>query len=314
MLLLAAAGPVCADTVEKQTFVYAVKEGDTLRLDRYRVPDDRLVPAPCLVFLFGGGFTSGERDRAEYVPFFEHMARRGLTVVSIDYRLGLKRAVEQGGLDERRFAVAFPAAIAMAVEDLYDATTYLLERAGSWRLDPEKIVVCGSSAGAITVLQAEYGLCNGATPSLKLPADFNYAGVISFAGALFVAGDEPVWGGVRPVAPMLLFHGDADRNVPYDTLRAMGAGLFGSKCIADVLTRAHVPHVFCSVADAGHEIAVEPMDDNRPEIDAFLEMLVFRRRPLVIDTRIRSLDRPEAPDTFTLRDYIEANFGDMRRP
>ncbi len=312
MLLCAAATrPVAAvgQTVEKRTFVYSVKENDTLRMDRYRIPDMRLDSSPCLVFLFGGGFTSGERDRAEYLPFFEHMARQGLTVVSIDYRLGLKRAMEQGRLDQRRFAVAFPASIAMAVEDLYDATAYLLGRAEEWRIDPSEIVICGSSAGAITVLQAEYGLCNGAVPAMRLPADFNYAGVISFAGALFVAGEEPVWGGVRPVAPMLLFHGDADSNVPYDSLRAMGAGLFGSRYIADGLTHARVPHVFYSVSGAGHEVAVGPMSENLPEIESFLEKLVFGRLPLMVDTQVRSLDRSEASRVFTLQDYIESNFG-----
>ena len=52
-LFAAAAG--YAQTVEKQTFVYAVKQTDTLRLDRYvaLTPDSRT--KPCLMFVFGGG-------------------------------------------------------------------------------------------------------------------------------------------------------------------------------------------------------------------------------------------------------------------
>ena len=59
-LFAAAAG--YAQTVEKQTFVYAVKQTDTLRLDRYALlsPDSRA--KPCLMFLFGGGFMTGTRD------------------------------------------------------------------------------------------------------------------------------------------------------------------------------------------------------------------------------------------------------------
>ena len=40
--------------IEKETFVYAVRDADTLRLDRYALlsPDSRA--KPCLMFLFGG--------------------------------------------------------------------------------------------------------------------------------------------------------------------------------------------------------------------------------------------------------------------
>ena len=85
-LFAAAAG--YAQTVEKQTFVYAVKQTDTLRLDRYvaLTPDSRT--KPCLMFVFGGGFVGGRRDNASFLSYFEYYARKGYVVVSIDYRLG----------------------------------------------------------------------------------------------------------------------------------------------------------------------------------------------------------------------------------
>ena len=306
---LFAAVAASAQEVEKTTFLYAVEGSDSLRVDRYRVQGERAEPAPCLVFVFGGGFVWGSRDDASYLPFFEYMARRGFTVASIDYRLGLRAAYEAGTLDERTFPAAFPASIETAAEDLYSATAYLLAHADEWGIDPRRIVACGSSAGAITVLQAEYGLCAGAEAAGKLPAVFNYGGVIAFAGALFAVGDDLAWGTARTPAPMLLFHGDADRNVPYGAVRAMGAGFFGSEYIAAQLTEMGVPHAFYSVANAGHEIAVSPMNENRFEIDSFLEKLVFQRLPLRIDTRIAALDKPDVPKAFTLGEYIEANFG-----
>lgn len=297
--------------VEKETFVYAVKGSDTLRMDRYRVPamqGDKA--APCLVFVFGGGFAWGERDNADYLPFFEHVARQGFTVAAIDYRLGLKSAVARGELTLERFPLLLAASVRMAEEDLYDATAYLLAEADEWRIDPGRIVTCGSSAGAITVLHAEYDLCNGAPLALqRLPREFNYAGVISFAGAIFAAGEELAWDEAHRPAPMLLFHGDADSNVPYGVIRAMGAGFFGSEYIAGQLMQMRVPHAFYSVVNAGHEMAVQPMDDNRYEIDAFLQNVVLGKQPLVIDTRIESLDRPEVRKQFTLEEYILSNFG-----
>ena len=103
-----------AQTVEKQTFVYAVKQTDTLRLDRYvaLTPDSRT--KPCLMFVFGGGFVGGRRDNASFLSYFEYYARKGYVVVSIDYRLGMKKAMQAGTLSEERLNRSLP----------YDATSW----------------------------------------------------------------------------------------------------------------------------------------------------------------------------------------------
>ena len=150
-----------AQTVEKQTFVYAVKQTDTLRLDRYvaLTPDSRT--KPCLMFVFGGGFVGGRRDNASFLSYFEYYARKGYVVVSIDYRLGMKKAMQAGTLSEETFPEAWITTLAMATGDLYDATAYVCDHASAWGVDKTRIVASGSSAGAITVLMGEYGICNG---------------------------------------------------------------------------------------------------------------------------------------------------------
>ena len=220
--------------IEKETFVYAVRDADTLRLDRYALlsPDSRA--KPCLMFLFGGGFMTGTRDNRRFRPFFDYYARKGFVVVSIDYRLGMKRARQAGLLDEEHFTQALDMTLSMATEDLYDATAYICRHKPD--VDPSRIVTCGSSAGAITVLMGEYWLCNGHPLTAgKFTQDFSYAGVIAFAGAVCDTQDSLRW--ARDPAPMLLFHGDADRNVPYGALGVDGVWLFGSKSIADDLAR-----------------------------------------------------------------------------
>lgn len=295
-----------AQKVEKQTFVYAVKGADTLRLDRYTAlsPESRL--RPCLLFAFGGGFVSGQRDGEAYLSYLDYYARRGYTVVAIDYRLGMKAPMQNGTITPETFAPTFVSAITMAVEDLYDATAYVLAHAAEWGIDRNVIIASGSSAGAITVLTGEYGICNGHPLAQRLPADFNYAGVISFAGAIFELGNDLKW--TRTPCPLMLFHGDADRNVPYDAVRHEGAGFFGSHYIAEQLTAGKVPHWFYSAAETDHSLSARPMYENRYEIDSFLEKLVFQRKPLVIDTFVTPLDAPRTPKDFTMTDYIEANF------
>ncbi|WP_276720188.1 hypothetical protein [Alistipes sp.] len=76
-----------------------------------------------------------------------------------------------------------------------------------------------------------------------------------------------------------------------------------------MLTERRIPHWFYSVANTNHVMATRPMYDNRYEIDAFLEKLVLKREPLVIDTYVTPLEAPELPKAFTLSDYIDANYG-----
>ena len=100
------------------------------------------------------------------------------------------------------FIAALQHAIDTAVEDFYDATGFVINQSSDWNIDVEQIVASGSSAGAITVLQAEYDLCNGHELAKRLPAGFNYAGVISYAGA--VSGVLPPHWEKMP-CPIMLF-------------------------------------------------------------------------------------------------------------
>ena len=46
---------------------------------------------PCMMFVFGGGFVGGQRDNELYTTYFDFLTSNGYDVVSIDYRLGLKK-------------------------------------------------------------------------------------------------------------------------------------------------------------------------------------------------------------------------------
>ncbi len=297
------------DSVVRDTFVYSVKGGDTLRLDRYTyAPAVTVGPqAPCLIFVFGGAFIHGTRDAESYRSFFEYMAReKGYTVVSIDYRLGLKEPLAAGRLSPESFPQLFPQTVLMAVEDLYDATSFVAGKAEEWGIDPDRIVACGSSAGAITVLQGEYFIANRNPLTAKLPQEFDYAGVISFAGAVVTMGDGLGW--ENAPAPIMLFHGDADSNVPYEALRLGGAGIFGSKYIAQQLAEMKSPYYFYSVENADHAIANVPMNNYRDAIDYFLTQMVGEKLPAMIDTEERFTYAKPVNKVFTVADFINSNF------
>lgn len=288
--------------VEPKTYDFAVTDGDTLRMDVY-MPDDTVSAHPAVLFAFGGGFTSGTRNDKQYIEYFNFLADNGVVAISTDYRTSLakdpKLLTSPEGL-----AQALSGAITEAVTDFYSATAYILVNAGELKVDPSKIFASGSSAGAITALQAEYGICNGQTTGI-FPQGFNYAGTVCFAGAIFSVGSLS-WS-TEP-CPMQLFHGDFDRNVPYSILSAYPYNFNGSKTVASSLADKAVPCEFFTFAGADHSIAVSPMTDNLYDILGFIKRVAAGKERLSINATV---SKPGAaltsPPAFTIADYIKAN-------
>ncbi len=303
MLVLAEAAGA-ADTAdaapEKRTYLYAVKDADSLYLDHYVSPvaEGR---RPCMIFVFGGGFVGGTRDNAEYLPYFDFLTRKGYDVVSIDYRLGLKplRGVDRK-ISTREMVGLFNNAVSIAVEDLFSATLFVLDNAEEWMIDTDMIVTCGSSAGAITVLQA--------VASAVLPKGFNYAGVISFAGAIFSVDGAPKW--ENAPSPVMFFHGNADNQVPFEKASLLGVGFYGSKFIFDQFEKRDWPCWFYTLDYQDHAMAVTPMDANRNEIMTFLDDFVRDGRRMTIETEVRSDEFPPRNTKFKVMDYVKANYSE----
>lgn len=309
LLLPRSAQASAADSIRKETLIYAVKGVDTLRLDKYDTPATT-GNRPCIIFVFGGGFAAGARDAKDYLSFYRQMVHNHYTVVAIDYRLGmhnLKAQLHPGQGKRQLFEQVvsiFDGSITMAVEDLFDATSYVVAHAADWQIDTGRIIACGSSAGAITVLQGEYERCHAAPLSQRLPTGFCYAGVISFAGAVFSTSGKLKWN-ARP-APLLLFHGDADKDVPYDHIRFRHVGFYGSKYIAGQLKALHTPYYFYTVENTGHAVSYLPMKHNWAEIDTFLKKMIDDRQRLRIETIVVPLDIPEQKKKLTLTDFIRS--------
>ncbi|MBF6188988.1 alpha/beta hydrolase [Nocardia farcinica] len=84
--------------------------------------------APVVIHLHGGGLAMG--SNASFEPLARHLARAsGATVIGVDYRL----------------APEWPAPV--QVEESYAATVWVAEHARELRVDPERLVVLGDSAG-----------------------------------------------------------------------------------------------------------------------------------------------------------------------
>ncbi len=307
-ILAAAVAPLTAQT-QKYTMQYAVNGGEELWLDRY-VSDKAEGKRPCVIFVFGGGFAAGVRDAEKYVPYFDALTANGYDVVSVDYRLGLK-ATQSPDYDSKSVGLietirTMRNAVDYAVEDVLTATKFILDHADEWNIDTSKIVVSGSSAGAITSLQAENNICNRTEMAKILPADFNYAGVISFAGAIFSMSGKPEW--KTTPCPVMLFHGNSDRNVPYEKAALLGVGFYGSKILAEQFGEMGTPYCFYSATYRSHIMAEEPMIKNHKEILEFIDAYIMQGQRLQVTETVVDMDIEPQPTSFGIREYLSANY------
>ena len=164
-------GQTAAAEVTMETIAFAEKDGRTLWLDKYETHGSEEA-RPVVLFAFGGGFYTGDRAEKHQIPYFEFLARNGFVVLSTDYRTMLKELDVSKVKTPVDFLDALQGAIDTAVVDFCDAARYAIDHAEEWNIDPSLIVASGSSAGAITALQAEYDICNGRYTTGRLPEDF----------------------------------------------------------------------------------------------------------------------------------------------
>lgn len=271
--------------IVKQSFIYAVKDTNKLGLDIYHLKDaDSTYKKPCVVFVFGGAFVGGRRDDSIYYKYFNSLVEHEYVVVAISYRLGLKGAknISKFNINPLRNAIN------MAVQDVYDATNWIITNAAGFGIDTSKIILSGSSSGAITVLESDYKRRNNDSLSKKLPYLFEYAGVVAFSGAILSYN----WG-IKykiPPAPTLMFHGTADKIVPYNKIRFLNKGFFGSGWLAKKFSKNNYPYYLYSEQGMGHEIAVLPMYENIPVVLDFLDKFVIQKKPYQINLNFKNPD------------------------
>ena len=260
-----------------KTEVYSEKEGEELIIDLYQ-PAGVAEKTPLIVFMHGGGFSGGSPKNPQEVEFAKIAASKGYSVGLISYRLKRK---------ETGFGCDFEASgkietFKMAAEDFMDAVSHLKKNAGKFNIDPEKIIVGGSSAGAEAVLNAIYN------PDLMFEdsedfSDIKISAVFSLAGAIV----DTRYLGEEQAVPGIFFHGTEDNLVPYATAphhycessRPGYLILDGSKTIVEKLKQLDTSFLFYSFKDARHEISGMPFQ-YLPRVFSFLKMVVFEENKI----------------------------------
>lgn len=265
---------------EKETYLYATKDTNKLYMDVY-VPQVQNEQQACLFFAFGGGFIAGKRDDNQIQQLKKYYTDKGYVVVAIDYRLGMRGKTKGSAIASIK---KFQTAIDMAAEDMISAIDYTMKnllKTEKYILNPNHFILMGSSAGAITVLQTDYALCNGYLNSSILPDSFRLAGIISYAGAIFSTHGKPKYKLHEP-APTLLCHGTADKLVIYNNTQFFNIGLFGSNTIAKQFKKKGYGYQIRRYTGLGHQVSTI-YNDEFPFIDQFLNAVVFGSPKTQID-------------------------------
>ncbi|UII28559.1 carboxylesterase family protein [Fulvivirga maritima] len=221
---------------------------NALKMDVYEPEGDKRKDRPVFLYVHGGGFSGGARDEAWIKEYAEQMAKHGLVVVSMSYTLLMKG---------KGFGCDISAAEKIKVfnqagEEVAMAAASMVKNKDKFNIDPDKIILAGSSAGAEAILHAAYIKANYS----PLPEDFHYAGVISMAGAVSQLDDITK----ESAIPTQIFHGTCDDAVPYGTAAhhycKLGEPgyltLFGGRSIADKLQSLDQPYYMVTGCNGNH--------------------------------------------------------------
>ena len=222
------------------------KEVDGLNLDIHLFePDSQEFKGkrPVILYLHGGSWSIGKPDW--FFETGEYYAKQGYLAAAIEYRI-----------KERHNTLPFK-----AVLDAKSAVRWLRENATTLGIDPDKILVTGNSAGGhmalCTALSSSY---NESTDNTAISAVPNAIMVNSAAYDLTIANSRWMTVGLKDpdsikeispnslisknTPPILIIHGEFDRNTPYETALAF----------RDAMQKAGNKVEFHTIAGAGHYI------------------------------------------------------------
>jgi acetyl esterase/lipase len=150
---------------------------EILKLDLLQPPArDQRKARPALVWMHGGAYLSG--DKGDDLQLRQSLASRGYVVISINYRMVANSAIPA------IWALLSVKPAVIAAQDARAAVRYLHRHAADLRVDPERIVVGGESAGALA--SNVYGFTTNYTEGVSGNAgyDSRINSVLSVSGSM----------------------------------------------------------------------------------------------------------------------------------
>lgn len=157
-------GPTGGLEAPSATEPYTTVDGEELQMDVWRPDDQQRASNAAMVYVYGGGFESG--DRSQWAPFFQHLTSQGITVFSMDYRLSTP---EDPSWDE-------------AAGDVRCAVGWVHANAERFGVDERRIGISGGSAGANLALLTAYSSDSDAIEPSCAVEDGSVRAVVDYYG------------------------------------------------------------------------------------------------------------------------------------
>ena len=196
-----------------ESFIYHDVQPEPMRLHVFKPKDWQATDRrPAYVHFFGGGFVRGVPSQA--ATWAKQAAALGLVGVAPDYRV-----LHRHGTDGTA-----------CIADARAALRWLQDHAAELGIDPERIVVSGSSAGGHLALWTAITATPPGSDPAEAPRFKPAALVLMWPAADFTlfSADKDRFGGHgmecsatqhldARMPPSLLLHGDKDPTVPYES-------------------------------------------------------------------------------------------------
>ncbi|HID22306.1 MAG TPA: alpha/beta hydrolase [Planctomycetaceae bacterium] len=246
-------------------------------------PSDRRA---AVVFFFGGGWMGG--NPRQFFPQCDYLAKRGMAAMAAEYRVYSRHK----------------ARIIDCVEDAKSALRWVRTHADRLGIDPERIAAGGGSAGGH--LAAAVGTLDEFDhPKEDLSVSSRPNALVLFNPALDLTakgfhldpqsvryqriakrmGTEPTR--ISPLLhvkkgtpPCIIFHGKADRTVPYEQAERFVEKMreAGNRC--ELIGYEGEPHGFFNFGRGGNKAFLSTME----HVDRFLASLGYLQGPPTLDT------------------------------
>ena len=248
---------------------YCVAGRVPLTMDVYAPRAVDAPPRPLVLYVHGGGFGQGDKNTSTARAYMAELVSRGFVGASVNYRLAPNHR--------------FPAML----EDVKCAVRYFRANSASYRIDPGRIGIMGSSAGGqlaamvgVTDSRARFegsGGYGNQSSRVQAVADlFGFADLTAplprqlRQGLLNVFGSPEAMAIGSPVTyvtsddpPFLIMHGDQDRTVP----------LSQSQLLLQKLRAARVPATLYIVTNADHGFRETGTGPVSPDRDTRLDII-----------------------------------------
>lgn len=217
--------------------------------DLYEPASDTSRLRPLIIWLHGGGFKFGSKKARGIQLWSEMFAKRGYVAAGLNYPLSKRNTLFK--FEELRKACSD------AVEAVEEAIAFFKKNASQYRIDTNRIIVAGNSAGGMIALQAAYTSPAELAAYAQLPVSptrstktnpESIAAVVNFWGGIFNLN----WLNNSRV-PIFSAHGSTDKIVSPDH-RPGDTAMYGSEAIHRVATQKNIPNAYQPYPGYSHEL------------------------------------------------------------